>query len=175
MEKSFRVHTNITGDTMLNVNMKQDFDFLEILSLKLRQKDAYRIHSSNYGVIVGRVLANDAFGIPNAKVSVFIERDTSDSGEIEDIYPYSDVMSKDSSGIRYNLLPDYSNDVCYRVVGTFPRKRYLLDDSAQLEVYEKYWKYTSVTNKAGDYMIFGVPVGGHHIHVDIDLSDIGVL
>lgn len=175
MEKSFRVHTNITGDTMLNVNMKQDFDFLEILSLKLRQKDAYRIHSSNYGVIVGRVLANDAFGIPNAKVSVFIERDTSDPGEIEDIYPYSDVMSKDSSGIRYNLLPDYSDDVCYRVVGTFPRKRYLLDDSVQLEVYEKYWKYTSVTNKAGDYMIFGVPVGGHQIHVDIDLSDIGVL
>ena len=175
MDKSYRIHTNISKDTVLNVNMKQDFEFLEVLSLKLAQKDAYKIHSSNYGVIVGRVLANDAFGIPNAKVSVFIERDTSDPGEIEDIYPYSDVMSKDSSGIRYNLLPDYSNDVCYRVVGTFPRKRYLLDDSVQLEVYDKYWKYTSVTNKAGDYMIFGVPVGGHHIHVDIDLSDIGVL
>ena len=175
MEKSFRIHTNITGDTLLNVNMKQDFDFLEILSLKLRQKDAYRLHSSNYGVIVGRVLANDAFGIPNAKVSVFIERDTSDPNEMRYIYPYSEVMSKDSEGRRYNLLPDYSDDTCYRVVGTFPRKRYMLDDDMQLEIFDKYWKYTTVTNQAGDYMIFGVPAGGQQIHVDIDLSDIGIL
>ena len=175
MEKSFRIHTNITGDTLLNVNMKQDFDFLEILSLKLRQKDAYRLHSSNYGVIVGRVLANDAFGIPNAKVSVFIERDTSDPNEMRFIYPYSEVMSKDSEGRRYNLLPDYSDDTCYRVVGTFPRKRYMLDNDMQLEIFDKYWKYTTVTNQAGDYMIFGVPAGGQQIHVDIDLSDIGIL
>ena len=71
MDKSYRIHTNISSDTVLNVNMKQDFDFLEVLTLKLAQKDAYKIHSSNYGVIVGRVLANDAFGIPNAKVSIF--------------------------------------------------------------------------------------------------------
>lgn len=175
MENSYRIHTNITGDTLLNVNMKQDFDFLEILSLKLRQKDAYRLHSSNYGVVVGRVLANDAFGIPNAKVSVFIERDSSDPVELRTIYPYSEIMSKDSKGRRYNLLPDYSDDSCYRVVGTFPRKRYLLDDNIQLEIYEKYWKYTTVTNQAGDYMLFGVPEGSQQIHVDIDLSDIGIL
>ncbi len=175
MEKSFRVHTNITGDTLVNVNMRQDFDFLEILSLKLRQKDAYRLHSSNYGVIVGRVLANDAFGVPNAKVSVFIERDASDSNALRNIYPYSDVMSKDKEARRYNLLPDYSDDSCYRVVGTFPRKRYLLDDDIQVEVYEKYWKFTTVTNQAGDYMIFGVPEGSQQVHVDIDLSDIGIL
>lgn len=175
MEKSFRVHTNITSDTLVNVSMRQDFDFLEILSLKLRQKDAYRLHSSNYGVIVGRVLANDAFGVPNAKVSVFIERDADDSNTLRDIYPYSDVMSKDKEARRYNLLPDYSDDSCYRVVGTFPRKRYLLDDDIQVEVYEKYWKFTTVTNQAGDYMIFGVPEGSQQVHVDIDLSDIGIL
>ena len=175
MEKSYRIYTNISNDTLLNVNMKQDFDFLEILSLKLRQKDAYRLHSSNYGVIVGRVLANDAFGVPNAKISLFIERDIEDSNEVKDIYPYSDTTSKDKNSIRYNLLPDYSDDSCYRVVGTFPRKRYMLDDDMQLEVYDKYWKYTTVTNQAGDYMIFGVPEGGQQIHVDIDLSDIGIL
>ena len=175
MEKSYRIHTNISRDTLLNVNMKQDFDFLEILSLKLRQKDAYRLHSSNYGVIIGRVLANDAFGIPNAKLSVFIERDSNDPVDIENIYPYSEVTSKDREGRRYNLLPDDSDDDCYRVVGTFPSKRYLLDDNIQLEVYEKYWKYTTVTNNAGDYMIFGVPAGSQQVHVDIDLSDIGIL
>lgn len=155
--------------------MQQDFDFLEILSLKLRQKDAYRLHSSNYGVIIGRVLANDAFGIPNAKISIFIERDKNDTSDMEAIYPYSEVTSKDGEGRRYNLLPDYSNDDCYRVVGTFPNKRLMLDDDIQLEVYDKYYKYTTVSNNAGDYMIFGVPTGSVTVHVEIDLSDIGIL
>ena len=175
MDKSYRIHTNIISDTLLKVNMEQDFDFLEILSLKLRQKDAYRLHSSNYGVIIGRVLANDAFGIPNAKISVFVERDSNDSSDMESIYPYSEVTSKDKEGRRYNLLPDYSDDDCYRVVGTFPNKRLMLDDDIQLEIYEKYWKYTTVTNNAGDYMLFGVPTGSVTVHVDMDLSDIGVL
>ena len=175
MDKNYRIHTNIATDTILNVNMTQEYDFLEVLTMKLRQKDAYRLHSSNYGVIIGRVLANDAFGIPNAKISVFIERDTNDSVDMENIYPYSEVTSRDKEGRRYNLLPDYSNDDCYRIVGTFPNKRLLLDNDIQLEIYDKYWKYTTVTNNAGDYMIFGVPSGNQQIHVDIDLSDIGIL
>ena len=175
MDKSYRIHANVSNDVVLNVNMKQDFDFLEILSLKLNQEDTYRLHSSNYGVIVGRVLANDAFGIPNARVSVFIESDGTDSKDIEAIYPYSEVTSTDTSGRRYNLLPDSSDDDCYRVVGTFPNKRLVLDDNTYMEVYDKYWKYTTVTNQAGDYMIFGVPSGSQQLHVDIDLSDIGIL
>ena len=175
MDKNYRIHTNIISDTFLNVNMQQDFDFLEVLSLKLRQKDAYRLHSSNYGIIIGRVLANDAFGIPNAKISIFVERDTNDSTDMEALYPYSEVTTKDNEGRRYNILPDYSDDDCYRVVGTFPNKRLMLDDNVQLEVYDKYYKFTTVSNNAGDYMIFGVPTGSTTIHVDIDLSDIGVL
>lgn len=175
MDKSYRIHTNISSDTFLNVNMQQDFDFLEVLSLKLKQKDAYRIHSSNYGVIIGRVLANDAFGIPNAKISVFIERDDSDTSDMETLYPYKEVTTKDKDGRRYNILPDYSDDECYRVVGTFPNKRLMLDDDIQLEVYDKYWKYTTVTNNAGDYMLFGVPTGSVTVHIEMDLSDIGVL
>lgn len=175
MENSYRIHTQVTQDTVLNVNMTQDMDFLEILSLKLSQSDAYKLFSSNYGVIVGRVLANDAFGIPNAKISMFIERDSNDSVDIENIYPYSEVSSNDSEGRRYNLLPDYSDDDCYRVVGTFPQKRLVLDDDTYLEIYDKYWKYSTVTNNAGDYMLFGVPSGNQQIHIDMDLSDIGIL
>lgn len=147
-EGGYRVRTEIGGNAVLNVNMRQDFDFLEVLSLRLSQSEAYKLHSSDYGVIIGRVLANDAFGIPNAKVSVFIARDKTDSTEMGNIYPYGSTMSKDDDGRRYNLLPDSSDDECYRVVGTFPNKRYLLDDDVQIEVYEKYWKYTTVTNHA---------------------------
>lgn len=175
MENSFRIHTEITKDAVLNVNMKQDFDFLEVLSLKLRQADAYKLHSSNYGVIVGRVLANDAFGIPNARVSVFVPNEGGETSEIEKLYPYSSIRSTDSDGRRYNLLPDYSDNDCYRVVGTMPNKRLVLDNNTVLEVFDKYWKYSTVTNNSGDYMIFGIPSGNQEIKVDLDLSDIGVL
>lgn len=175
MEKSYRIHTNIINDTVLNVSMQQDYDFLEVLSLKLRTADAYRLHSSNYGVVIGRVLANDAFGIPNARISVFVSRDTNDPSYMESIYPYTEVMDTDREGRRYNLLPDYSHDDCYRIVGTFPNKRLVLDDDVTLDIFDKYYKFTTVTNSAGDYMLFGVPSGSQQIHVDIDLSDIGIL
>ena len=71
-ERSYRLKTNIGSDQSVNVKLSQDIDIYEILSLKIRQENLYKIHSANYGVVVGRVLANDAFGIPNAKVSIFI-------------------------------------------------------------------------------------------------------
>lgn len=177
MNKSYRIHTNIGDNKVLKVNMSQEYDFLEILTMRIDQEETYRIDSSNYGIIVGRVLANDAFGIPNAKVSVFIPISDEDyeNTEIRSLYNYFDTTSKNYGNVRYNLLPDSSNDDCYRVVGTFPNKRLVLDDNTTLEVFDKYYKYTTVTNNSGDYMIYGIPTGNTQLHVDIDLSDIGVL
>lgn len=177
MSKDLRIKANVGEDQILHLNMKQDVDLFEILSLTLSQRDAYRIHSSNYGVVIGRVLANDAFGVPNAKISVFVPLTYEDSSDndITSIYPFNSVTDRNSSGLRYNLLPTYSNDECYTKVGTFPSKRLVLDEDKVLEIYDKYYKYTTTTNKAGDYMIFGIPTGNTRIHVDVDLSDIGML
>ena len=175
--KSYRINTNINKDAVLNVQLSQDIDFLEVLSLKLYQKDFYQLKSSNYGLIVGRVQANDGFGVPNVKVSVFVKLSDEDrmNTEITNIYPYIDIQTKDKESRRYNLLPDSSNDDCYQIVGTFPNKRLVLDNDTHIEIFDKYWKYTTVTNHAGDYMIFGVPTGTQNVHIDLDLSDIGVL
>lgn len=179
MDRTLRIKANVGKDQVLHLNMKQNIDMFEILSLSLSQNDVYKIHSSNYGVIVGRVLANDAFGVPNAKVSVFIPLSDEDalSNDIKELYPYTSVSSVDSENRRYNLLPSYSdsNDECYSPVGTFPSKRLVLDEDTVLEIYDKYYKYTATTNKAGDYMIFGVPTGNTQIHIDVDLSNIGIL
>ena len=74
--KSYRIRTVVGQDTNLTVNLDQDYDVFEVLSIKLKQEDTYKLHSSNYGVIVGRVLANEGFGVPNAKISVFIQVQT---------------------------------------------------------------------------------------------------
>lgn len=174
--KTYRIRTNIGSDTSLNVNLNQDFDVLELLSLKINREDIYKLQTANYGCIAGRVLGNSTFGVPNAKISVFIPNDDDVlNAVIQSLYPYARVSSLDSDGKRYNLLPEEQVSQCHVAVGSFPSKRMVLDDNTTIEIFDKYYKYTTRSNEAGDYMIFGVPVGEHILHVDIDLSDIGVL
>ena len=174
--KTYRIRTEVgASNTKLNVQLSQTFDTLDILSLKLTQQNAYKLYESSYGIIVGRVLANGGFGIPNAKVSIFIEVDEDESITNKVLYPYTSVTSADNNSVRYNLLPDEAVSECHQNVGTFPNKRLLLDNGNIIEIFGKYWKYTTVTNNAGDYMLFGIPQGNQTLHVDIDLSDIGVL
>jgi hypothetical protein len=179
MSNTIRIRTTPNGgDKYIKLNLEQDFDSIEILSLKISQEDAYRKFCSDYGVVVGRVSINNGFGVPNAKVSIFIPLDDVDAQDplISGLYPFEVISDKDSDGIRYNLLPTTSetdND-CYTPVGTFPTKREILDNDTMLQVYCKYYKFTTTTNHAGDFMFFGVPLGSHVVHVDADISDIGI-
>ena len=179
MSETIRIRTTPNGeDKYLKVKIDQEFDFIEVLSMKITQEEAYRNFCSDYGVIVGRVIINSGFGLPNAKVSVFLPIDDDDKNDTvtNGLYPYSIVTDKDSDGIRYNLLPKTSetNNECFTPIGTFPNKREILDNEELLHVYCKYYKFTTTTNSAGDFMIFGVPLGTYTIHVDADISDVGI-
>jgi len=175
--KSIRVRTTPGVDKNIRVELNQDFDFIEILSLKIAQEDIYESFCADYGVLVGRVTSNKGFGIPNAKVSVFIPIKSEDERNdlIRTLYPYKTVTSKNDEGYRYNLF--LSEVVCSinQTVGTFPTKEEVLTNDIQLEIFEKYYRYTTKTNDSGDYIIFGVPTGQQTIHLDVDLSDIGIL
>ena len=175
--KSYRLRTEVGRDTHLNLNINQTFDNLEILSLKIGRENLYRLHTAGYGCVVGRVVANGNFGIPNAKVSIFISADTvaNEDSILSYLYPYTTISSKNNENIRYNLLTEEQISDCHRNVGTFPTKRRVLDDANVLEVFDKYYKFTTTTNASGDFMLFGVPVGNQFLHTDIDLSDIGIL
>ena len=175
--RSYRIRTDISKDKNINVQINNDYDILEILSLKISTENVYKLHTSHYGCVVGRVLANGGVGVPNAKISIFIavDEETSEDTVLYNLYPYSTTSTKNGDGIRYNLLPDEQVSMCHQAVGTMPNKRLVLDDKNTLEIFDKYYKYTTVTNNAGDYMIFGVPVGNQSIHMDVDLSDIGFL
>ena len=175
MSNSYRIRTQVGVDKSIKVLIDQDFEYLEILSLKVLQSQIYTRQCSDYGVVIGRVTANDGFGIPNAKVSVFIPLTNEDTTNpiISDLYPYKTLSELNDDGYRYNLLPylpSYSN---HSPTGTFFDKHDVLVDPTLIEVYDKYFKYTAKTNDSGDYMIFGVPTGSQTIHVDVDLSDIG--
>ena len=68
MSNNIRLRTTPGGvNQNINVSINQDFDFIEILSLKISQDEAYRRFSSDYGVVVGRVIVNNGVGVPNAR------------------------------------------------------------------------------------------------------------
>jgi hypothetical protein len=175
MSNSYRIRTKPGVDSSVRVLIDQEFEYLEILSLKILQNQIYNRQCSDYGVIVGRVSVNNGFGIPNAKVSVFIPLEDIDENDpvISDLYPYKTLTDLNEDGYRYNLLPYKQQHGGHTPTGTFFTREDVLTNPSLIEVYDKYYKYNAVTNDSGDYMIFGVPVGAQTIVVDVDLSDIG--
>jgi hypothetical protein len=170
-----RIYTDIGKDQKITLEIKQDYDLLEILSLKFSQKDIYSSFCADYGVVCGRISVNNGFGIPNAKISIFVPLSTDDENDpvISSLYPYKSTDQRDENNYRYNLLPSRQQHGGHVPTGTFPDQRDVLTREEVLEVYEKYYKYTVKTNTAGDFMIWGVPLGSQILHVDVDLSDIG--
>jgi len=175
MPKSYRLKTEVGVDKEVRINIEQDFDFLEILSLKLRQEDLYDRFCADYGIVVGRVVANGGFGVPNATISVFVPLDSTDENNpiISTLYPYKNLKTKNEDGYRYNLLPYKKEYGGHTPTGTFPDRSDVLTRKEVLQVYEKYYKYTVKTNDSGDFMIVGVPVGQHKLVMDLDLSNMG--
>ncbi len=175
MGQSYRIKTELGVNKTINVQLDQDFEFLEILSLKIQQADIYTRSCAEYGVIVGRVTANNGFGIPNARVSVFIPISDVDQSNplISSIYPYKSPTDKNEDGYRYNLLPYEKSYSAHAATGTLPTRDDVLTGSTAVEIYDTYYKYTTKTNESGDYMIMGAPLGTQTLVMDVDLSDIG--
>lgn len=184
MNKSQRIYFDTgttTSDKYIMVQLEQDVDFIEFLSMNVSTKDAYQNFNSDYGVLIGRVIANGGIGVPNAKISIFIPLTSDDAniGEIASIYPYTTPRDKNAQGKRYNLLPRVSqiqpdgSISPKQPFGSFPLEEEILTNPGFLTVYKKYYKYTALTNSAGDYMIFGVPIGVQTVHMSVDITDIG--
>ena len=175
MSKSIRLRTQPGVDKSIKISIDQEFDYLEILSIKILQSDIYTRQCSDYGVVVGRVSVNNGFGLPNAKVSIFLPLDNLDQNNpiISELYPYKTLLDNNDDGYRYNLLPYVKSHSGHVPTGTFFTRKDVLTNPTLIEVYDKYYKYNAITNESGDFMIFGVPVGSHTIVMDIDLSDIG--
>jgi hypothetical protein len=175
MSNSYRIRTQVGVDKNLNIQLSQDFDQLQILSLQILSDELYTRSCSDYGVIVGRVYVNGGFGLPNARVSVFIpiQQEDEDNPIITSIYPYKTLNDVNEDGYKYNLLSYEQSYDGHNPTGTFPSRKDVLIDSTAIEVYDKYYKFTVQTNSSGDYMIFGVPTGPQTIVMNVDLSDIG--
>lgn len=168
------INLSDTSEKVVNIKLDHEFENLDVLSLKITNSDAYRRMCSDFGVIVGRVALSSGYGVENAKVTIFVPITDVDQSrpEITSLYPFTSVTDTFPNGVRYNLLPRVrGNNPSHRAVGNFPDISDFSQYPQMVEVYEKYYKFTTRTNYAGDYMIFGVPLGTHDVVMDFDLFD----
>jgi len=175
MSSSYRIRTELGIDKVVQVKLEQNFDTLELLSLSINPNDVYTRACADYGVIVGRVFCNNGFGLPNAKISIFIALDDADINDtvISTLYPYKTINDVNEDGYKYNLLPYTPSYTGHVPVGTFPDRNDALTNKSVIQVYDKYFKFVVTTNGSGDFMILGVPPGQHTLFMQVDLSDIG--
>jgi len=175
MSKSVRLRTQLGKDQSLTFDLNQDFEFIEILSLKLSQTEIYTRTCADYGVVVGRISINNGFGVPNAKLSIFVPITPEDEFNpvISAIYPYKSPEEINEDGFKYNLLPYKPSYPGHSATGSFPDLEDVLTNSTAVEIFDKYYKFTVTTNDSGDFMLFGVPTGSQNLVMNVDLSDIG--
>lgn len=175
MGDSYRIRTEVGVNKSINIQLDQEYEFLEILSLSISLDDIYTRTCADYGVVVGRVTANNGLGIPNARVAVFIPITSIDESNpiIQSVYPYKSPSDINEDGYRYNLLPYEKSYSTHAATGTLPTRIDALTGKTPVEIYDKYYKLTAKTNESGDYMLMGVPLGTRTLVMDVDLSDIG--
>jgi len=175
MPNSHRIRTQLGVDKVLQINLDQDYDTLELLSFSFFPNDVYTRTCADFGVVCGRVFCNRGLGLVNARVSIFIPISSEDESNpiISTLYPYKSFLDFNEDGYKYNLLPYSPSHSGHVPVGTFPDRLDALTNQTVVEVYDKYYKFTAKTNDAGDFMIFGVPVGQYDLFMQVDLSDIG--
>ena len=176
MGNNIRIPIDLANEDeqVVRVKIEQEFENLEILSLKITNSDAYRRMCADFGVVCGRVALNNGFGVQNAKVTVFVPVESADRErpEIMQLYPFETVNDSYPNGVRFNLLPRVrNNNPSHRAVGNFPDITDFSQYPQMVEVFEKYYKFTTTTNESGDYMIFGVPLGTHDVMMDFDVFD----
>ncbi len=172
--ENIRIPIDLTTAKNVTFKLEQDFEQLEVLSLKVSAYDVYAQMTADFGVVVGRVNVNGGFGVQNAKVSIFVPITSDDElrNEITQLYPFKSPADKLPNGVRYNLFPRVKQpNFSHQPIGCFPDVSDLTYYPIYLEIYEKYYKFTTTTNDSGDYMIFGVPLGAQYVHMDFDLFD----
>ena len=175
MSSTYRIRTELGVNKTIQVKLEQNYETLELLSLTISPNNLYTRACANYGVVCGRVFCNNGFGLPNARLSIFIPIDELDitNQDISVLYPYQSINDINEDGYLYNLLPYTQSHSGHVPVGTFPDRIDALINKTVIEVYDKYYRFTVSTNDSGDFMILGVPTGQQTLFMQVDLSDIG--
>ena len=164
----------LIDDFFIDIGINRNYNTLDTLDVKNVLIGEIPQKTSATGVVFGKLEAiqkiNDGDGnkivipLANVPVSIFNASDE-----------FPDITSTDEDGNRITLnlkenskREEYFNEQSYLI-----DKSLLKNDESSREIPDKF-KYTTITNKNGEFIIFDVPVGPQTFMFEVDLLKQGL-
>lgn len=160
-------------DMFVNISLIREYDFLDTLSIKNNLQGQWPTSSSNTGVVFGKLLAvqkikdeNDEFiKIPLRNVPIII---LNKENELVSLNPQQNINARIPLNCQENSNKDlYFDDFSYN----FDKR--ILPEIDSKNVGETY-KYSTITNDNGEFIIPDVPIGLQTLIFEIDLLKQGL-
>lgn len=160
-------------DMFVNISLIREYDFLDTLSIKNNLQGEWPTSSSNTGVVFGKLLAvqkikdeNDEFiKIPLRNVPIIILNKEND---LVSLNPQQNINARIPLNCQENSNRDlYFDDFSYN----FDKR--ILPEIESKNVGETY-RYSTITNENGEFIIPDVPIGLQTLIFEIDLLKQGL-
>lgn len=161
------------NDTFLNISLERNVNLLETLTIKNNVLGEWNQIDSPTGVVFGTLLATQKLKddngnfikIPLRNVPIMIFNQTLDN-------PTTTQPSNDNSRIAVNMIENsnrdlYPNDFAYNFDST------ILPSVSTKNVTDMY-KYSTITNDKGEFILKDVPTGVRTLILEIDLLKQGL-
>jgi hypothetical protein len=166
------------NDYFLNIKLNRSIDVLDTLNIYNVPYNEGTKFTNDTGVLYGKieaiqVIIDDSgnklrIPIKNASVGIF-----NPSDEI----PSIGSVDQDGNRIRMNLFENLNSNNILKSYGSFQSfltdTKYSPKDVENDTIPPKY-KYTSLTNENGEFVLHGIPVGQQTLMVEIDLLKQGL-
>lgn len=168
----------LIDDMHINIKLERSFDVLNTMNIYNRAQNEWPTQSSPTGVIIGRLEAlqeildenGNKVRIPlrNVPIGIFNESEA---------FPTISSVDEDGDRIRLNLKENSLLEADY-----FNRDSWALDTSDQfskslpedLTNTPDQFKYVTITNQHGEFIIYDVPVGNQVLFFEVDLLKQGL-
>jgi hypothetical protein len=166
------------SDYYLNVKINRSVDTLDTLNVyNIPYNDGTKF-TNDTGVLYGKIEAiqvllddsgnNLRIPIKNASIGIFSPSDE---------FPYVGSVDQNGNRIRLNLFENIQTNNLLQSYGSF--QSFLTDVKNSPKDYENdtipaKYKYTTVTNDYGEFVLHGIPVGQQTLMIEIDLLKQGL-
>ena len=165
---------SIIDDYYTNISLERTIDNLNTLSVHNTVINNTITKSSPTGVLFGKITAlqkiKDEFGnninlpLANTTIGIF---NTSNK--------FPAISSVDSNGNRIplNLQENCNSNLYFNAESYSADTQYLLNDYSDSSIPEQY-RYTTITNENGEFILYDLPIGQQTLMFEIDLLKQGL-
>lgn len=172
---SFVQFEDINKDDMyINILLNREIDVLDTLNIYNVSINDTPTQECKTGVLYGKLIATQNLNDENGEKLKLPLRNTV-VGIFNKSEAFPDVTSTDENGNRLtlNIKENINTDAYFNKESVLTDLKYLTDTSSFTNIPEQY-KYTTITNEEGEFILYDVPIGEQSFVFEVDLLKLGL-